>query len=473
MKQRLVTIILVIIIIAGAGALGYTIIQSARARQQVAEPLSTVQLPVDGGIPYKATIPGPLCDHGGGQWQKGTRYVDKKTKKEFTDDQFSSLTCQSDGLLISRTGNFGYYAVAHFEGYNPVAGQNAPFPQNYRVQVDAKVVSGDDQAAVAIGVHNQETGYGAYTFSVGVNGMWEADRDNKIDGSPEKRLAIGFLKKPSKTYTLMVEVNGPVMLFKINGTQVAMVSDTTYPTTATVDFGMVDTTVTQSPSALFSNFIYTALPLSHTIATPDPLQAALNRGNIYEAPAPGFDCDKGTGQWEPSWIANVSMQCLANGLRITANTNSHYVEEENFYGQDGNFPANYKVAAQIDMNQMGDQGCAGIFTRINFGGDNDQAQGEYEFYICQQGYWIMQRYDAAGKGQDVKLASGTVAASTSYTLQAIAKGSQQSLLINGTQVASVSDTALPATDHIALVLSEPQGTSGSVVFSNFVFTPFA
>ena len=74
-------------------------------------------------------------------------------------------------------------------------------------------------------------------------------------------------------------------------------------------------------------------------------------------------------------------------------------------------------------------------------------------------------------GNAHQLAQGQVAQRSTYNMEATSKGPIQSLSLDGAQVASVSDKTHTTTDHIELILSLPQGSAGTAVFSNFVFMP--
>ncbi len=74
-------------------------------------------------------------------------------------------------------------------------------------------------------------------------------------------------------------------------------------------------------------------------------------------------------------------------------------------------------------------------------------------------------------GNAHQLAQGQVAQRSTYNMEATSNGPIQSLSLDGAQVASVSDKTYTTTDHIELILSLPQGSAGTAVFSNFVFMP--
>jgi hypothetical protein len=466
----LITTILLLIIVALGGLLGYRYYknQSSTGTAANASILPTA-LPQ---VTYTAKTPGPDCDRGGGQWEQGEHYKKMVNGKETEVlDKYTTIQCQSDGALVTRSGDYDVYSELFFDG-PPLS---ASIAQHYFAQVDATITSGDSQAGLTMDTHVQSGGYtedsyGRDSFNVNELGHWEANTASAEDGRPINRLAIGFLPKASKTYTLAVEVNGPLMTFWIDGTRVTTVTDTTYVGDTSIAFGVNDWSAKTSISALFSNFEYKELP-SSSLATPQVIatattQAQVNMQKSYSARVPGYACDKGAGQWEPPADLNSDkavLHCLSNGMQLTEPGNAPTVGEEQFYWLDGHFPQNYKVAAQIDVSATNRQ-CAGLGTRANTDDDN------YAFIICPDGSWEI----AYISNSFQTLAQGWVSASGVYTVMAESNGSAQSLYINGQLIKTVNDSRLKSTDHISLDVGLYTGSqSASAIFSNFTFTPLA
>ncbi len=88
-------------------------------------------------LTYSAKTPGPNCDSGGGQWEQGDRY--KKDKKTEVLDQYTTFQCQSNGGLLTRTGDYKTYSELFFDGLS----HPATLTSHYFVQVDATIISGD------------------------------------------------------------------------------------------------------------------------------------------------------------------------------------------------------------------------------------------------------------------------------------------------------------------------------------------
>ena len=434
--------------------------------------------------PYTAAVPGPGCDAGGANWQTGLYYKAPVTPTASTattpvqgtptlqviTDNSIVTTCQQHGLLVKHTAHFDVFANIFFDS------DGLALPRHFSTQITATVVAASDTASFALGVRNQggapttsgpNNGYGDDTLTIGVNGSWEAMRVNDTTGAADARFTRGFVT-PAKTFTLAAEVDGPLMTFSINGQNVTTVVDTTYPSSYGIDFGIGDPGAKSAPSALFSHFVYTPLPDTHLTATAivatATAQAAKDDQAAYLAPVPGFGCDKGAGQWKPASQAQdyVTTRCLPNGLTVSQGASARYAGRVSFYWLNGNFPANYKVKAQIDVSGL-NGGCAGVVTRTN-----EQAGG-YVFLVCSDGTWQIEIIDSNGNGH--QLAQGQVTQRSSYSMEATSNGPIQSLTLEGAQVASVSDKTYTTTDDIELTLSPLQGSAGTAVFSNFVFMP--
>jgi hypothetical protein len=437
-------------------------------------------------IPYVAIHPGPGCDSGGADWSIGSQYKAVVTPAAGTptaepgatptlqviDDPSTRTACQQNGLLVTSTDHFDAYSAIIFGEHG------LPLAHHFRTQITATVVTATSSAGFDLGVRRQDgafstsgTDYGNDTLNVGVDGGWQTDRYNDTTDQVDATFTRGFVQ-PAKSFTLAAEVDGPLMTFAINGHKVTTAFDPTYPESYGIDFGIADAADAKSPpSALFSHFVYTALPETH-LSLPEAratatAQVATASRTPYVAAVPGFGCDTGGGQWKPASVASdyVTTRCLPQGLAVSEGASENYIGSISFYWLSGNFPANYKVKARIDVSGLAG-GCAGLVTRI----DGQSLEG-YNFSICADGSWQIERYDSNGKLH--QLAQGQVAQHSAYTVEATSNGPSQSLALDGAQVGSVSDKTYTTTDHLELFVSPPQGSAGSAVFSNFVFTPLS
>lgn len=462
----LITAILLLIIVGLGGLMGYRYYTNHTRTSLASNSTSGVSLPTaTPHVSYAAKTPGQYCDPGNGQWGLGERYV-KTVNKQKTEviDKYTTLQCQTNGALLTRTGDYDVYSELFFDSSDSYSF----LAQHYIAQVDATVTAGDAQADITMDVHIHDNGYGRYNFDVNTLGHWEATTGSTIDGSTINRLAIGFLPRGARTYTLKVEVNGPVMTFWINGIQVTTVTDTTYADNSAIGFGVNDWSAKSPVSALFSNFQYEELPPS-TLATPVVVatataQAQASLQTSYTARVPGYNCDKGAGQWQPPADLDAdkaTLHCLPNGLQLTEPGTTDIIGEENFYWRNGHFPQNYQVSAQIDASGTGSR-CAGLGTRANDNGD------EYIFAICADGSWEIDLLTNTFH----TLAQGQIGAQNVYTLTARLDASVLSLSINGQLMKTVNDSHLKTTDHLSLLVGLYKSNQpATAIFSNFVFTP--
>ncbi len=461
----IITMLLLLVIVVLGGLLGYRYYSSHTGKGAAAS--ASASLPIaTPHIVYTSATPGQYCDSGSGEWGLGNRYVKTVNKQKVeVIDKYTTLQCQSNGALLSRSGDYGVYSELFFDGFDAYSS----IAQHYLAQVEATITAGDAQADVALDVHIHNDGYGRDSLHVNTLGHWEVNTDNTIDGSPLNRLAIGFLPASSKTYTLAVEVDGPTMTFWLNGQQVTTVTDTTYPDNSAIGFGVDDPTARTPISALFSNFKYEVLS-PNTLATPQVVatataqaQAAMQKS--YIAHVPGYDCDKGAGQWQPLLDADSpgSLHCLPDGMKLTAPGKVKSITEENFYWLNGNFPQNYKISAKIDVSNAA-SACAGFATRA------DMDDNSYVFIICPDGSWEI----ALLTNKVHSLARGTIYAHGTYTLTITANGSSQSLSIDGQSIKTIQDSHLKSTDHLSLLVGYYQSSqAASAIFSDFTFTPLA
>ncbi|QBD81234.1 hypothetical protein EPA93_36760 [Ktedonosporobacter rubrisoli] len=437
-------------------------------------PTAPAQIPHPG---YTTNAPGPQCDHGSGQWDVAKQYY-TQDKKNIVQDKYTTLSCQMDGTQLTRSGDYYEPSKVYFLG--PNADKSTKFPKNYRVQVDARISSPQDYAWAGLIVHTQYPAYGYDVFAVSAMGSWIVERYGNDKENFEYHLAGGYLPESLKAFTLTAEVEGALMRFSVNGRPVTTATDPTFANNFAVGFWMSNGSDQQPVSALFSHFSYVPLPDKSSLApltaqiTPPNIAQAIDKAQMpYEARVPGFDCDKGGAMWDPPRVLsagnNLSLRCQDNGQLFMINNSSGFLYEEFFHLYDDNMPNDYSVSVQIDTSQLGSDGCAGLGAHI-FRGDNSG----YRFFICrpsdthQPDHWEVDRYDSPSKIST--LSSGTIPHSDKYTMTVTAKDKQQSLILNGKQVASTSDSNNPY-GYVTLFSSQDKGGSGSAVFSNFVFAP--
>ncbi len=384
-------------------------------------------------------------------------------KPSASADADTETQCQKDGLLITRIQQFAYSQSVSFNGIH-TSSASFNFPAHYRVQVDAEFQDGDDQAAIAINVHCQNK-YGCQAFVVHKNSYWSIVRYKNSDASVEKTLARGYLPAPQKKMTLTVEVHNNLMTFSVNGMPVTTLSDMTFTTTHSLKLGLTDTTATFPVSALFSHFRYTPLPVS---TTPSDYIDPLIARTPYLSDTPGFGCDPGTAQWQPSSMFSktnsLTMTCQPDGLKLTTIGNN-YDAGEIFYWLNGNFPDNYSVEASINEAELTKDGYAGLTVRSS---DN----GGYKVQIHPDGAWSILAYNRSNQ-QEVTLASGTVAQQPGYDTIFTATTTGLQLSINDTIIATLNDTTYTSTTLVVLIVKEPENVTGSALFSKFAFTPLA
>ncbi|GHO85915.1 hypothetical protein [Dictyobacter formicarum] len=440
---------------------------------------------------YSTIVPGQECDTGGADWEVPDYYKGiatptasdpvTATPRQSTPtpqlilDNSIVTTCQQDGVLLTHTSHYAAFASMIFTS------RGLPLPHHYSTQIMASVVNTSKAAVFKLGVRDQsgsdmsgtELGYGNDVLQVGINGAWEIVRYNNTTNAIDVRYARGFVPA-AQNYILAADVNGPAMTFTINQHTVATIIDTTYPDSYGISFGLSDAGAKEPPSALFSHFTYTPLPDSLPKNDAEVRSTAYAQANAaanqlrrqsYSALVPGFACDHGQGQWQPTSEIEgyITTHCLAQGLSVEQKAHIKNMGRIPFYGLDGFVYGNYCVKVDVDLKRSNDN-WAGLSTRINTQG------ASYTFLIRNDGNWKIVRYDNNGAGY--QLAAGRVAPRDSYTLEAESNVDNQSLQIDSVPVASVHDVFLNTTDHIELnTLPGSKGAAATTIFSNFTFTP--
>jgi len=186
----------------------------------------------------------------------------------------------------------------------------------------------------------------------------------------------------------------------------------------------------------------------------------------YRAFVPGPGCDEGGASWTVPPGDPITTTCLgAKGLQVEdAHPGTGDVQ---FLLPGGPFPRNYRISVQVNLSHMPD-GCASIYTRAG-------AAGHYTSYICTnpltgaQGYfWGIQ--EEIGLKTFKQLGSGIVRKANTYVLEATAANTTQQITVDGSSAAFTSG-AFTATESVSLGISDSGEQGGSVIFSNFTFTP--
>lgn len=424
---------------------------------------------------YTASVPGPGCDPGGADWQSGGQFLTLPTTtatnrsvaptQQVITDGATKTTCQKNGLRVEHDKYFDSFGTIFFSY------QSQTLPYQFSTQITVSAVSASNSALFTLGVRDQNStsdysGYGDDTIDVGVDGSWTTQRINDTSGNEEAPFTRGFVA-PARTFTLGAEVDGPQITFLLNNQKVTTIIDTTYPESYGISFGMSDSDAKSPPVARFSHFVYTPLLdtyLNAVIATATA-QAKQVSQVPYHASVPGFGCDKGIGQWQPSSEIRdeITTRCLPNGLSMSQDVMAAFNGDVSFYWFNGNFPMNYKVQAQLNVGNRNSSNCAGFTTR-------KYERGGYGFFVCSDGTWHLLRFDSIS-GNPYTLQEGQVTPHSSYTIEAMSNGSVQSLSLDGAQVVSINDTTFTTTDHIDLSMYTNPDTGGTVIFSNFIFTP--
>ena len=140
-----------------------------------------------------------------------------------------------------------------------------------------------------------------------------------------------------------------------------------------------------------------------------------------------------------------------------------------FYGAQ-HLPNNYRVSVDIDGLTPG--ACAGVVTR-----NSDKQKGGYGFQICEDGSWLITRYEAAKdrSGEQVsnlKTSTDTdkIPRANAYHLVTVTDGVSLRFTINDQSEKTASDGVNGLMDSISLFVAPPGHGDGSANFENFTFS---
>ncbi len=191
--------------------------------------------------------------------------------------------------------------------------------------------------------------------------------------------------------------------------------------------------------------------------------ASLLEIHDYRAVIPGPNCDSGGASWE---TANATISCQESEMLITQVT--HGVLAGVYFSISGqHFSQDSSIT--VTVNNFTDNACGGIATRVQH-----ESNGAYGFLICRDGSWGIIRYSASD-GSPTTLTSGTTQAYDSYIVSATGHGNDETLSIDGTIIATATDTTFHDTNSVAIILGGQggQGDSGSISagFRDFEYKP--
>jgi hypothetical protein len=226
--------------------------------------------------------------------------------------------------------------------------------------------------------------------------------------------------------------------------------------------------VTIQRGILGAGALLTAVALTFVAVTAAPHLAnasALLVSQPYRAFVPGPGCDEGGASWTVAPGDPITTNCLgATGLQVE---DTHPgTGDVQFLLPGGPFPRNYRISVQVNLSHMPD-GCASIYTRAS-------AAGHYTSYICTNTLKDVQTYvwgiQEIGLKTFKQLGSGIVRKANTYVLEATAANTIQQITVDGSSAAFTSGT-FAATEFVSLGISDSGEQGGSVIFSNFTFTP--
>lgn len=366
---------------------------------------------------YVAAIPGPNCDTQGASWT-------------VTPGSAIQTRCLPTGLQIAARsrGNGSVLFV-------PASGT---FPQNYSVSVTVNFADTNTCASIS----TRASSSGRYQSIICAGGLWIIER---ID--PAITALASGLVAPDRTSTFAATTIGANQRLTLNGTVVATVADGTFASTAFLNLGILNNKQ-GAESVVFRNFTYTPLPATTPIS---PRTA-------YHTATPGPNCTRDdTAQWALMSLPTTTTRCLSTGLQIaTQARNSSLL---GFTPPSQPFPQNYQVSMQITFNPQA-LACAGFGLRAT-----DLTY--YGFDVCSNGTWNMNLTQIT----TTNFGSGSVARALTYTFTATARGPNLRLTINGVQIHTHVDQRLTTTAYLLLGVINFAPAAGTVVVSNFTYTP--
>jgi hypothetical protein len=175
----------------------------------------------------------------------------------------------------------------------------------------------------------------------------------------------------------------------------------------------------------------------------------------YSAAVP--DCGSDAGKWQAS--SNTTPQCNASSVTITNPVTSNFISQLSHTLASS--PANYDTSVHIANIA---NGCAGL------GVLGDQLKS-YVGYVCADGSWVLNNYDAGGTHHKIDGGSG-VDTSGDILLDIKISGATLTFSANGTTLSTQTiQSGYTTTSYVSLNVAGTSTTSDCTAdFSNFALS---
>jgi hypothetical protein len=213
----------------------------------------------------------------------------------------------------------------------------------------------------------------------------------------------------------------------------------------------------------------------------------------YSATVPGSRCDLGGARWAIGQYFKVSsdvqetpqtvfdttteMTCKPDGLLVTKKDHFNYYATLVFEDRDSTaLPRHFKtqITSTIVSSQ---QASVELGVRVQKPAITDSENSGYgndTLTVREDGAWEVRRVGNASGSVTAVLAHGKVQSAKTFTLAAEVDGPAMTFSINGSTVATVSDSTYQSSHGISFGVADPTAKSSlSALFSHFTYTPLS
>lgn len=396
--------------------------------------------------PYAVTVPGPYSLASPGLW----------SQDPFANALGFHFTYQSDRLEVSQDHTTtGGQSWIEFLGTN---GYPRPFAPHFRSSIHVQFTNNDPRTAINMIFDDTSS----QIFTLLAAGFWQ------VHGSGTPSYAgrlVGQEQAPD--YTLEVEVNGILCIYKINGKTVATVANTAISSINNILF-LVANFNANGARVYLSHFTYT--PLAGPALSRSAASQLVNAHNsaAYTTLAPGWNCNPTVERWNPfiePTDQNTVLTCTPTGTLL--NQANVFLDFDN--GGFGGLPDAFTYSFQATFQGALTDQC--LFAGINTTEDGAIDFYLYAFIICANGTWkaepIGYRLAPLRVFQNQPLASGHFQKQKTIAVRIAFHSMIQDLYINNKLVTSFRASA-PQSSLLSLLFGDG---IGPVIYSHFSFVP--
>lgn len=397
--------------------------------------------------PYAVTVPGPYYLAESGLWSQ---------------DAYASafgyhFDYHPDSLEVSQDHVTGMPTWLMFSGIDSYPMQFAP---HFTSSIHVHFTNDALQTDFGLVLNNFLGDHIGPQLRLSASGVWTVieSTSNHFSGLIAKR-------ELSHDYTIEVEVNGILCIFKINGKEIATIADTS--TANIYDILLSFSNLAPKGARYFlSNFTYTPEP--GPVLDRDEAMRRVRALNTapYTTVAPGWNCNPDDGRWSAGYEPvqqSSALRCTSAGTQVTSSAQNPillYFDNSRY----GELPHYFDYSFHATFHGNSDQ-CVSVATFANVGIGFVYT---YAFTLCSDGQWQLKyggyRTDDGSTFPNEQLRSGRIDIKSAIAVMVEFRSTTLNFFIDDELITSYQASGLMP----SIVFGNDKGM---VLYSDFSYVP--